>query len=499
MISPPDSGQNSSDDEDPAKAGRRRQLENLAELRAAIHVIEQQREGSPARVEEERRRARASLGLVVPSTGADSPKAISSPPLSTEARKISHSRSNTESVIVDMTRPLVDSPERSSESDDEYELPRHKPPMLRKKSGELVRPALRPASARRRPSSMPGTPTYSKAVHFDQHLEHVKHFLQVDRPLAVSANNSPVDQYDDETEFPFGVQPREPRWEWEIKLPNFPREGPPRFQLPVRVERVYLAPDKKTMIGVVAVQNLAFHKNVTARFTLDYWKTVSEVTAEYSHDVRRQGINDGCDRFQFHLRLEDHVNLENKMLFFCVRYNVNGQEFWDSNDGLNYQVEFTKKICEPKNGNPRPVMAISYGSTDQGPMTAPGGRQRPVSMPNFDDFATGFEAFTQPPLRLRPGKKQDAKAEATGSDRIVPDAPGLRQKTPKQAFGHRYDFGASLSAAIQAASSALGERSGIPSSATAGPRPADLAKDKPPLQSQSYNELIDKYCFVRGP
>ena len=509
VISPPDSAQSSggsSDDETPAKTGRRPELDNLAELQAAIRVIEQQREGSPILVEEERRKARSSLGLVMPNSEAG-PHGIVSPPLSQEARKISHSRSSTESAIVDLNRPLVDSPERSSESDDECDVPRKKPPMLRKKSGELVRPALRPASARRRPSSMPGTPTYSKAVHFDQHLEQVRHFLQVDRPLAVSANTSPVDHYDSETEFPFS-SPREPKWEWEIKVSNFPRETPQRAQKAVRVERVSLSEDKKTLIGAVAVQNLAFHKTVVARFTLDYWKTVSEVTAEYSSGVRRRaattGRDDGCDRFSFNLRLEDHVHLDKKTLFFCVRYSVNGQEHWDSNDGINYRVEFTKK-SKAGNGSsgPQPLAAVPRSAAHQGPSSAPGGRARPMSMPSFDDFAHGFGAdFPRSPLRLRAGPN-DTAAAATGDDRIVPDAPGLRQKAPAaQAFGNRYDFGASLSAAIQAASPALGDRGGVaPKAGAAGPRPkpADLARDKPPLESQSYNELIDKYCFVRSP
>jgi hypothetical protein len=94
-----------------------------------------------------------------------------------------------------------------------------------------------------------------------------------------------------------------------------------------------------------------------------------------------------------------------------------------------------------------------------------------------------------------------------------------------QAFSNRYDFGASLSAAIQAANTALGDRSGItlkpttkkqveqspapaasltkdtsiPMVASPGgmdsPRPA--GSEKPVLASQSYNELLNKYCFVR--
>ncbi len=132
---------------------------------------------------------------------------------------------------------------------------------------------------------MPGTPTFSKAVHFDSHLEHVRHFLQVDRPLAVSAGSSPVDNYDSEGEYPFNADERQagrlPPFEWELVITNFPVDTPARKAQPVRLERVWLSNDQKCLIGSVIVTNLAFQKYVTCRFTLDYWKTTSEIGAEY--------------------------------------------------------------------------------------------------------------------------------------------------------------------------------------------------------------------------
>jgi hypothetical protein len=215
-ISPPESPHNSSDDEEPNN-GRGRNLENLAELQAAISILQQRKESSPNRGDDESTRTRLALDLVVPqldkslSTPNNTSAESSRPPLSREARKISHSRSSTDPNIVLDLGHQRQSPARFGAADDEDEeedsdesVRRNKPPMLRKKSGELVRPALRPSSAKQRPSSMPGTPTYSKAVHFDSHLEHVRHFLQVDKPLAVSAGSSPVENYESEVEFPFG-------------------------------------------------------------------------------------------------------------------------------------------------------------------------------------------------------------------------------------------------------------------------------------------------------
>lgn len=549
-ISPPDSSHNSSDDEESHSRGRSRDFElgdNLKELHAAIRSIEQRKSGSPNRSDDQKktRPAPEQLDGSAQQTTAD----VSRPPLSQEARKISHSRSSTDSNIV-FEPPKIQKPvsfHQDSDSSDSDTPNPNRPAMVRKKSGELVRPALRPSS-RRRPSSMPGTPTYSKAVHFDSHLEHVRHFLQVDRPLAVSAGSSPVENYESESEFPFGsdessTRSRSPSYDWEMRLANFPADSDRRKSQPVFVERIFLSSDNKNLIGTVAVQNMAFQKTVVARFTLDYWKTTSEVVADYNTDVRRKHT-DGLDRFNFSIRLADQANLENKTLFFCIKYTTNGQEYWDNNGTFNYQVDFAKKakVQHGKNGMPglgaRPLSALPRSRPS--PPTSSG---RPKSMPtSFDDFSTGFDNFSsfgqsagslmgEPRLKLRSSR---SKAE------LLPETPQRRHKAGGQAFGNRYDFNSSLSAAKSNAFAALGEHSGLspradtkqssrkvpspiitngvsptPSKAAVAPntlgtgavstapglttlnsKPAALMSEKPPLTSQSYQELVDKYCFV---
>ncbi len=445
--------------------------------------------------------------------------------LTPEARKISHSRSSSEMSLSTKIPNLQDLPDPiSDDSDLEEDELRMKPPLLRKKSGELVKPALRPPS-RRRPSSMPGTPTFSKAVHFNEDIEQVRHFLQVDRPIAVSAGSSPVETYESETEYPFGSDngySSRPTVEWEIRLANFPRDTLDRKVLPVRVERIFLSPDYKTLIGSVAVANIAFHKLVVARFTLDYWKTTSEVVAEYNDDIRRRNVNDGYDRFSFNIKLADQAHLESKTLLLCVRYNVNGQDFWDNNNFMNFQVDFVKKV-KPRGTatqatqplGTRPSIPRSRHST---PHT------RPRSMPaSFEDdfsgslgskfeFEGGRPAFGNlqaPTLRF---KQQGNSTQAN------PHAEEEARKPSKtgQAFSTRYDFGASLSAALFNAQKTPGGgqksrddakaktnhgstvtgRSGAPLATTQ--KPAALSAKKPDLKSAEYNELIQNYCFVRS-
>ncbi|KAI9815458.1 MAG: hypothetical protein M1827_002592 [Pycnora praestabilis] len=577
VLSPPDSSQNSSDDEDQSKKHRGRDLDNLAELQAAIRIIEQHRESSPNRTSHEAKKAMMALDSVIPileSSSKEPGSVLATTPLRSltkEARRISRSRSSTEdSILLEIPNKNTESSARNSDDSDvedaEDNALQVKPAMVRKKSGELVKPALRPSYHRRRPSSMPGTPTYSKAVHFDNHLEHVRHFLQVDKPVAVSAGSSPVETYESETDFPFGQGSEQRSWsppcEWELRLSNFPKESPERSLLPIRLERVFMCGDKKSLIGTVAVANLAFHKSVVARFTLDYWKTTSEVVAEYNNDVRRKQINDGCDRFNFTVQLADQANLENKTLFFCVKYIVNGQEFWDNNSSMNFQVDFVKK-AKLQNGKfgMQGLGARPLNSLPRSRPSPPISSGRPHSMPtSFDDFAHGFDSkfdfsnFRQPPAKLI-GESPPAKIRlknTLSSTGVVPDAPSPRSNPATQAFGNRYDFGASLSAAIQAANSALGDRSGlkareevpsaskdsaerhsVPRSKVTPPqstanvvesskrpgkssseaqvpgaitrlngtseeapsRSNTLPTDNTSLKSSSYHELLDKYCF----
>jgi hypothetical protein len=503
ITTPPDS---SDDDE------RGRSVGDLRELQHALQGIDQKRQSSPSQEVTEKAK-----------DSKPQPPVTLARSLSAEARKIAHSRSSSEIMLSQhMMHPIntetfISSSDGSDAEDDELRI---KPPLLRKKSGELVKPALRPPS-RRRPSSMPGTPTYSKAVHFNEEIEQVRHFLQVDRPIAVSAGSSPVETYDSESEYPFSDNSRSKTPEWEIKLANFPSSDTyERQTAPVRLERLFLASDHQTLVGNIAVANLSFHKLVVARFTLDYWKTTSEVVAEFNHDVRKKQKEDGYDRFNFNIKLADQANLESKTLLLCVRYQVNGQEYWDNNNAMNYQVDFTKKTKQ--RGSKRPTASLGAVPRSRHSPLAP----RPRSMPaaSFDDdfghefetkfqFGSGRAIIGDSPssvIKLKPKSKRNVVQNQAPPSQV------------SQAFASRYDFGASLTAALSNAQTALGDRSGLKvdnqdkmnkgyfdrsvsavgsHAATApipGARPDSLTLEKPDLQSAEYNELIQKFCFVRS-
>lgn len=447
------------------------------------------------------------------------------PKLSRAARKITHSRSSTEPAIVFSPSPSKrDTPDRQvssdiSEEDEENDGWGLKPPLIRKKSGELVKPAIRP-NMRRKHSSMPGTPTYGKkGVHFSDNIKQVRHFLSVDRPMAVSAGGSPVESYEDDTEFPFGRSPSVAST-FDLRLHNFPRTTLERQSQNVRLDRLALSADKKVLLGDVVVANLSFHKSVTARFTIDGWKTTSEVVAAYNADARKKPKEQGYDLFSFGVSLSDQTNLDKKTMIMCIRYVVGGQEFWDNNSSQNFQIEFAKKQ-PPTTHNP---------NQGQGPQTIPRSRQSSSqhgqlrSKPSLDDdFGNSYDPS---PFRFRQPSKN-----------FLPDGPPARRPQPGgQQFGSRYDFGSSLTAALTQAQTQIGDRSGnnarsdnqtqprtstvsqrvdppknpassrlswqghAPSSSgTECPGADGLLSNKPSVDSRAYQEFVSKFCFVSHP
>lgn len=516
VMSPPDSSENS-DGDDSANSARGRELEmNWDQLQQAVRQINVRREGSPDRAGQHIQHS-----VSEPTSQSTSPTALTRPALSAEARKISHSRSSTESKVP-LKTTFAESPSHTSDESDEDDM-MSKPALVRKKSGELVKPALRPSS-RRRYSSMPGTPTYHKSVHFNDSDNQTRHFLQVDKPIAVSAGTSPVETYDSESEFPFheddGKKP-----ELEIKVANFPQDTAERRAMPIRVERIFLSADKTTLVGVCAVQNIAFHKFVVARFTLDYWKTTSEVVAEYSNDIRSPPT-DGCDRFNFHIKLSDQANIDNKTLLLCVRYNVAGQDFWDSNNCMNYQIDFTR--AEPKKSAKK--VTIKSSPLSQRPLNAiprsrhnaPSTRGRQDRESGDEDFASRFDSSSAYSF----GSADDLLGVSTGSIKLKQKPKrtpmfalnGLDQ--PQHGLGSRYDFSSSLSAALGTAQDKLGQRSGLMMSGHAaqakisagyfGPvdrtepdkapmpteRPDAITTDRPAMGSDQYKDLVQKFCYV---
>lgn len=270
-------------------------------------------------------------------------------------------------------------------------------PLIRKKSGEVVRPSLKSRSAsasRHRPclsmsdlsdipmaspsASAPATPSASvvKMVHFDSKLEHVKLFLSEQKPAAVSRDGSPTSDGDttsggEDSDHALATPTKESTRSRRLQSDLVPHGDentrplilrvinmpPHNFEMHeginVRLEGLHLSEDARRVQGTVRVRNIEFEKKVAVRFTLDGWQTTSEVLGRWiesipmfttSQDAISSLLGPAYDRFAFSISLADILRrLEEKTLVLAVKYVTGNQEYWDNNNGENYRAIFERR------------------------------------------------------------------------------------------------------------------------------------------------------------
>lgn len=94
--------------------------------------------------------------------------------------------------------------------------------------------------------------------------------------------------------------------------------------------------------GKIKVNNLAFEKEVSVRFTFDSWTTFQESNASHvpgsgAEEEERGGGGGGeMDTFFFHL--QPPAISESRKMEFAIRYKVVEDQFWDNNFGDNYRL-----------------------------------------------------------------------------------------------------------------------------------------------------------------
>ncbi|KAL4655886.1 protein phosphatase 1 regulatory subunit 3D-like [Arapaima gigas] len=135
----------------------------------------------------------------------------------------------------------------------------------------------------------------------------------------------------------------------EISLPYFKAEFPERpmeqadFVARLCRQCVCLEQVLCSEVGIIAtaqVLNLAFEKDVSARYSFTDWKSSAESKATWVSTVHRGGGVDGpaSDVFRFRLPVPPFILRPGAALEFAVRFCVAGAEFWDNNDGRNYRL-----------------------------------------------------------------------------------------------------------------------------------------------------------------
>ncbi|XP_028279108.1 protein phosphatase 1 regulatory subunit 3C-B-like [Parambassis ranga] len=92
---------------------------------------------------------------------------------------------------------------------------------------------------------------------------------------------------------------------------------------------------ERTLTGTVKVRNVGFEKLVQVRVTYDSWVSFTDIECTFMNNV--YGCQDS-DTFAFVLELPAHIPPQNR-IEFCICFMVQGQTFWDNNDGKNYTLK----------------------------------------------------------------------------------------------------------------------------------------------------------------
>jgi len=120
--------------------------------------------------------------------------------------------------------------------------------------------------------------------------------------------------------------------------------------------------DGTILKGTIQVKNLAYHKSVVIRYTLDNWNTSKEAPAVYTSAVTNGTAfysDVGLDLFTFTIDMTSQFNAFNNSLVphfadhpiimsFAIRYEVSNNTYWDNNNTNNFQLEFVQlPVTEP--------------------------------------------------------------------------------------------------------------------------------------------------------
>ncbi|XP_043266469.1 uncharacterized protein [Venturia canescens] len=108
--------------------------------------------------------------------------------------------------------------------------------------------------------------------------------------------------------------------------------------------------------GTVRVRNLDFHKSVHVRYTLDSWRSFSDLQAIY--------VPNSCDGFsdKFNFHLYCHTLKIGQRLELAVRFQCKGSQYWDNNSGVNYCFQ-----CLPATSNNTGYIPITTATNPTAP------------------------------------------------------------------------------------------------------------------------------------
>lgn len=349
-------------------------------------------------------------------------------------------------------------------------------------------------------ASAPCSPTIGiKSVKFNTHqLEEICLFRKAQTPLAISQKNIFWGQEQDDEEDSSNEESEEDEQEQEETKPikslvyaNWPTRLSDildKKNKVIRIEKNTIKLEQDEIIGKILVKNLDYHKTVTIRYTFDFWETIDNISAKY-HPTQQQS-NSNYDVFTFKLKLP--LNATN--LYFAVNYKVGRQEFWDNNDGRNYEIQINTvdtSLSKKKSGGS--VVSNSTNKTEN---------EDKNNLKSRYDFSTSIHQAKTSTTNNEPTSssylKQHKKSNSTST--IISRLPNTTSPaiSPSSSFKTNNTFIPASSTTQTTTTIAMP----IPIKRTSSSSPTGLSCHSPiasspimDLNSSSYLELVNKYCF----
>jgi protein phosphatase 1 regulatory subunit 3A/B/C/D/E len=260
-----------------------------------------------------------------------------------DSNNTSNISNNDESNAAEEDEQQEETTRRRKDSDEESEYER--PPRVRR------------CSSLKTGKTPPGTPGRKKIVRFADvlglDLADVRTFLD-DVPKIPKSAYEDLDVTLPSQDIASLAPPME-----KVLVPLFQQPGClPNFIDRLRDSQVCLEsaavtdPVNLTITGCARVRNLDFHKSVHIRYTLDNWRSYSDLSASY--------VENSCDGFsdKFSFILFGNSLQIGQRLEMAIRFQAKGEQFWDSNYGTNYSFQ-----CLPCNTRASPIMSSGDDST----------------------------------------------------------------------------------------------------------------------------------------
>lgn len=130
--------------------------------------------------------------------------------------------------------------------------------------------------------------------------------------------------------------------------------------------------------GYISIQNLAFEKNVTVHYTYDGGKTWYDAPASYL----KTDLNDNSEVWKFQTMSVYYL----QPITYCIKYEVNGQTYWDNNNGKNYtDGAFGKSYVYAQSINAETYNGSNYISFYTATRNIPGSNSKVVKVRYTED------------------------------------------------------------------------------------------------------------------